>query len=73
MVDKIVFTYRFTTLPDIDDLRQECKVYLTTILSKFDPNKGSKAFSYFKVMKNWLPIRLKNTKEIRTRSFRTVN
>ena len=26
MVDKIVFTYRFTTLPNIDTLREECKV-----------------------------------------------
>ena len=40
MVDKIVFTYRFTSLPDIDDLRQECKVYLATILTKFDPLKA---------------------------------
>ena len=34
MVDKIVFTYKFTTLPNIDDLREECKIYLTTILNK---------------------------------------
>ena len=47
MVDKIVYTYKFTTLPNIDDLRDECKVWLTTILDKYDPNKGSKAFSYF--------------------------
>jgi DNA-directed RNA polymerase specialized sigma subunit len=64
MVDKIVFTYRFTTLPDIDDLRQECKVYLTTILSKFDPNKGSKAFSYFSVVtKNWFIHKVKKHKK----------
>ena len=25
MVDKIVFTYKFTTLPNIDSLRDECK------------------------------------------------
>ena len=64
MVDKIVFTYRFTTLPDIDDLRQECKVYLTTILSKFDPAKGSKAFSYFSVVtKNWFIHKVKKHKK----------
>ena len=34
MVDKIVFTYRFTSLPDIDDLREECKGWLVTILAK---------------------------------------
>jgi hypothetical protein len=54
MVDKIVYTYRFTTLPNIDELRDDCKVWLTTILAKYDPNRGSKAFSYFSVItKNW--------------------
>lgn len=64
MVDKIVFTYRFTSLPDIDDLRQECKYYLATILSKFDPAKGSKAFSYFSVItKNWFIHKVKKNKK----------
>ena len=26
MVDKVVFTYKFTTLPNIDSLREECKI-----------------------------------------------
>lgn len=60
MVDKIVFTYKFTTLPNIDDLKNDCKVWLTTILDKFDPNKGSKAFSYFSVItKNWFIHKVK--------------
>ena len=60
MVDKIVYTYKFTTLPNIDDLRAECKVWLTTILDKYDPNKGSKAFSYFSVItKNWFIHKVK--------------
>ena len=60
MVDKIVFTYKFTTLPNIDDLREECKIWLTTILDKYDPNKGSKAFSYFSVItKNWFIHKVK--------------
>ena len=54
MVDKIVFTYKFTTLPNINELRDDCKVWLTTILGKYDPNRKSKAFSYFSVItKNW--------------------
>ena len=54
LVDKIVYTYKFTSLPNIEDLRNECKVWLATILNKFDPAKGSKAFSYFSVItKNW--------------------
>ena len=62
MVDKIVYTYKFTSLPNIDELRDECKVWLTTILEKYDPNKGSKAFSYFSVItKNWFIHQVKKT------------
>ena len=60
LVDKIVYTYKFTTLPNIDSLRDECKVWLTTILNKYDPSKGSKAFSYFSVVtKNWFIHKVK--------------
>ena len=70
MVNKIIFTYRFTSLPNIDSLRDDCKIWLTTILNKYDPNKGSKAFSYFSVVtKNWFIHKVKrnarrNQKEI---------
>ena len=60
MVDKIVFTYKFTNLPNCDSLRDECKIWLMTILDKYDPNKGSKAFSYFSVItKNWFIHKVK--------------
>ena len=60
MVNKIIFTYRFTSLPNIDYLRDDCKIWLTTILDKFDPSKGSKAFSYFSVVtKNWFIHKVK--------------
>jgi hypothetical protein len=71
MVDKIIYTYRFTTLPNIDYLKEDCKVWLTTILNKYDPNKGSKAFSYFSVVtKNWFIHKVKRTqKRNRTEVF----
>jgi hypothetical protein len=71
MVDKIIYTYRFTTLPNIDYLKDDCKVWLTTILNKYDPNKGSKAFSYFSVVtKNWFIHKVKRTqKRNRTEIF----
>ncbi|OUW10977.1 MAG: hypothetical protein CBD26_03555 [Candidatus Pelagibacter sp. TMED166] len=60
MVEKIIFTYKFNTLPNIEPLKDECKVWLTTILDKYDPNKGSKAFSYFSVItKHWFIHKLK--------------
>ena len=71
MVDKIIYTYRFTTLPNIDYLKDDCKVWLTTILNKYDPSKGSKAFSYFSVVtKNWFIHKVKRTqKRNRTEVF----
>ena len=60
MVDKIVYTYKFTTLPNIDVLRDECKIWLVTVLDKYDKDKGSKAFSYFSVItKNWFIHKVK--------------
>ena len=60
MVDKIIYTYKFTTLPNIDVLRDECKIWLATILNKYDPDRGSKAFSYFSVItKNWFIHKVK--------------
>ena len=60
LVNKIVYTYKFMSLENIDHLKDDCKVWLTTILGKFDPNKGTKAFSYFSVVtKNWFTHKAK--------------
>ena len=41
-------------------MKDDCKIWLTTILSKFDPNQGTKAFSYFSVVtKNWFTHKAK--------------
>jgi len=71
MVDKIIYTYKFTSLPNIDYLKDDCKIWLTTILDKYDPSKGSKAFSYFSVVtKNWFIHKVKKTqKRNRTEIF----
>lgn len=54
LINNIVYTYKFHDLPNVDNLKQECKIWLTTILDKFDPGKGSKAFNYFTVVvRNW--------------------
>lgn len=64
MIEKIVFTYKFVNLPNIDLLKDECAVYLSTILSKYDPNRNSKAFSYFSVVvKNWFSNQAKQNKK----------
>jgi len=70
MVDKIVYTYKFSTLSNIDILREECKIWLTTILDKYDPNKGSKAFSYFSVItKNWFIHKVKKDSQRKKREI----
>ena len=74
LVDKIVFTYKFSTLPNIDILRDECKIWLTTILDKFDPAKGSKAFSYFSVItKNWFIHKVKKNTQKHKREIQFEN
>ena len=67
MVNKIIFTYKFNNLPNIDYLRDDCKIWLTTILDKYNPNRGSKAFSYFSVVtKNWFIHKVKqNSKKLK--------
>ena len=74
MVDKIVFTYKFTNLPNIDSLRDECKIWLMTILEKYDPDRGSKAFSYFSVItKNWFIHKVKRQQKRNAREVDYAN
>ncbi len=42
LVDKIVYTYKFTSLQNIEVLKDDCKIWLTTILGKCNPKKGRK-------------------------------
>tara|TARA_R110000824_G_scaffold185997_9_gene367086 strand:- start:1223 stop:1906 length:684 start_codon:yes stop_codon:yes gene_type:complete len=76
LVNKIVYTYKFSNLPNIEFLMEECKLWLTTILDKYDPDKGSKAFSYFSVItKNWFIHKVKKnaTKVRREINFDDIN
>ena len=67
MVDKIVYTYKFNNLPNIDYLKDDCKLWLITILDKYDTSRNSKAFSYFSVItKNWFIHKVKqNSKKLK--------
>ena len=65
-----MYTYKFTNLPNIDYLRDECKIWLITILDKYNQDKGYKAFSYFSVItKNWF---IQQTKRARKNIKREV-
>src|SRR3990167_1885012 len=58
MVDKIVQTFRFNVLENIEYLKEDCLLYLATIINKFNPEK--RAFAYFSVIiKNWFVREIK--------------
>jgi len=54
--ENLIFIYGFyKNFDDVDVLKNDCVAFLYQTLHKFDPSKGSKAFSYFNVVaKNWL-------------------
>jgi hypothetical protein len=68
LVENLIFIHGFKSLTgSYEDLKNDCVTFLYETLHKFDPSKGSKAFSYFNVVaKNWLIIRSKkNTRELK--------
>lgn len=69
MVVKIMRTYRYGSgLANKEKACQECMSWIPTILDKYDPDKGSKAFSYFSVsIKNWFIQRIKEVNKDRKR------
>jgi len=53
LIEKVVYSYKMTNIPDIEYLKDECQTFLVTILPKYNKGKGA-AFSYFTVVtKNW--------------------
>lgn len=60
LIDKIVNTFKFTNLPNIDFLKEECEEHLIMILPRFDVKKNFKAFAYLSVItKNWFIAKVK--------------
>lgn len=56
LIENIYYTYNFNTiLYDYEQTRHEAMAHLYDKLNKFDPNSGSKSFSYFgTIVKNWM-------------------
>jgi hypothetical protein len=61
LVENLINIHKFSSLYDsYDDLKNDCVNFLFETISKFDPTRGSNAFSYFNVVaKNWLIIKTK--------------
>ena len=69
LVDNLINVYGFQVrFESKEDLRNECLEFLYGVITKFDPEKGSKAFAYFNVVaKHWLTIKAKqNSKNVQT-------
>tara|TARA_B100000686_G_C16734215_1_gene942621 strand:- start:384 stop:1115 length:732 start_codon:yes stop_codon:yes gene_type:complete len=63
LVENLIFMHGFAKINgSYEDLKGDCVSFLYETLGKFDPSRGSKAFSYFNVVaKNWLIIKSKQT------------
>ena len=68
LIEKVVYAYNFTGLKNLSDLKDDCFISLINALEKFNPDFGSKAFSYFTVItKNWFVLKYKEqSKQIET-------
>ena len=62
LVENLINIYKFTALHDTNcDLKNDCITFLYETLTKFDPSRGTNAFSYFNIVgKNFLIIKAKN-------------
>jgi len=72
LAENLIFIHGFSTDKDhFDVLKSDCVSFLFEILQKFDPSKGSKAFSYFNVCaKNFLIIQNKKRTK---RKYRNIS
>ena len=61
LAENLIFIHRFAKTPDqFDRMKNDCVTFLYETIPKFDPDRGTKAFSYFNVVaKNWLIIQSK--------------
>lgn len=63
LVENLINVYGFQIQYETKaDLQSECIEFLYGVITKFDPTKGTKAFSYFNVVaKHWLIIKSKQS------------
>jgi len=71
LAENLIFIHGFAKGVDsYENLKNDCVAFLYETLLKFDPSRGSKAFSYFNVVaKNWLIIQSKKSAKNRKRTL----
>lgn len=72
LVQSLVSVYKFkATNEDINHLKNDCSTFLFETIHKWNPENGTKAFSYFNVVaKNWLTI---NSRRLAKNANRNVS
>ena len=63
--ESLIFVYGFNSpYESMASMKGDCVAFLYETIHKWDPARGTKAFSYFNVVaKNWLIIRCRNAKK----------
>lgn len=66
LAENLIFVYGFITPQDnYHNLKSDCVSFLYETISKWDPVRGTKAFSYFNVVaKNWLIMNSRRSKKL---------
>lgn len=69
LVENLIFLHGFNKEEEpFESLKGDCITFLYETIYKFDPDRGSKAFSYFNVVaRNWLIIKAKQRAKKRNR------
>lgn len=63
LIESIVYVYNFYLMEDEESLKRECLTDLYKVIHKYNPEKGSKAFSYFNMItKNWFMSKARRKK-----------
>lgn len=70
LVENLIVVYGFAKgRHDFGTLKNDCVTFLYETLYKFDPSRGTKAFSYFNVVaKNWLILNTRKRKKVNDNS-----
>ena len=63
--ESLIYVYGFNSAYEsMASMKGDCVAFLYETIHKWDPSRGTKAFSYFNVVaKNWLIIRCRNAKK----------
>jgi len=71
LAENLINIHKFSGLHDsYDDLKNDCVNFLFETIGKFDPTRGTNAFSYFNVVaKRWLIIRSKKKTQVSKRNI----